>query len=360
MLKRMVSTLDAGVLISNRGEIMGLSIRKKNILQAVITDYIKSAQPVGSRTIARRYRIGLSPATIRNEMADLEESGYLVQPHTSAGRIPSQKGYRYYVDELMETSDLDEEEKAEIKRAFQYKRLQEVEEIILHTSRLLSLLTNYTSLILGPQLKKSAFKKLQIMPLDNQRALLVVVTDTGFVKNNVINLPQSLSVSELNRIVSYLNRRLEGLTIEQITSKLISDLRRDLYYHVKFLEETFTLLEDSLAEDERRVFLGGTTNILNQPEFGDIGKVKALLSLFEQHSLLATLLARPVAGVEGVVIKIGKENVLEEVQECSLVLASYSLGKEVMGTVGILGPTRMNYARTVAVVQQVVDQLGKL
>lgn len=339
---------------------MGLSARKRDILQAVVTDYIKSAQPVGSRTVARRYKIGLSPATIRNEMADLEELGYLIQPHTSAGRIPSQKGYRYYVDQLMETSDLEEKEKAEIKRAFQYKKMQEIEEIIRHTSRLLSLLTNYTSLILGPQLKKSAFKKMQIMPLDNHRGLLVLVTDTGFVKSNVINLPQSLSGNELSRIVSYLNRRLKGLTIDQLTSRLISELRRDLYHHVKFLEEAFTLLEESLSEDERRVFLGGTTNILNQPEFGNIEKVKSLLTLFEQDSLLATLLSRPVAGVDGIIIKIGKENVLEEVQECSLVMASYRLGKEVMGTIGILGPTRMDYARTVAVVQQVVNQLSKL
>ena len=159
----------------------------------------------------------------------------------------------------------------------------------------------------------------------------MLVTDTGFVKNNVIDLPQTLSGSELNRIVSYLNSRLKGLTIDKITPRLISELRRDLYHHIKFLEKTFTLLEDSLAEDERRVFLGGTTNILNQPEFEDIEKIKALLSLFEQHSLLATLLSRPVAGVEGITIRIGKENLLEEVQECSLVLASYSFGKEVVG-----------------------------
>lgn len=339
---------------------MGLSARKRHILQAVVTDYIKSAQPVGSRTVSRRYKIGLSPATIRNEMADLEESGYLMQPHTSAGRIPSQKGYRYYVDQLMEAPDLEDEEKAEIKQVFQFRKLQEIEEIILHTSRLLSLLTNYTSLILGPQLKKSSFKKLQIMPLDNQRGLLILVTDTGFVKNNVIALPQTLSGSELNRIVSYLNRRLKGLTIDKITSRLIGELRRDLYHHVTFLEETFTLLEDSLAEDERRVFLGGTTNILSQPEFGDIEKIRSLLSLFEQHALLATILSRPVAGIEGITIKIGKENILEEVQECSLVLASYSFGKEVMGTIGILGPTRMDYAKTIAVVQQVVIQLNRL
>jgi heat-inducible transcriptional repressor len=339
---------------------MGLSARKKQILQAVITDYVKSAQPVGSRTIARRYMVGLSPATIRNEMADLEEAGYLIQPHTSAGRIPSQMGYRYYVDQLMETSDLEDEDKAKINQVYEYEKLKEIEEIIRHTSRLISLLTNYTSLILGPQLKKSAFKKLQIMPVDNQRGLLILVADTGFVKNKVIKLPNTLSAKELNRIVTYLNMRMEGLTIDTITSKLINEIRRDLYQHINFLEDTFTLLGDSLAEDERRVFLGGTTNILNQPEFGDIGKVKSLLALFEQHSLLANLLARPVAGVDGVIIKIGTENILEEVQECSLVMATYCLGKEVVGTIGVLGPTRMNYSKTIAVIQQVVSHLGRL
>ncbi len=339
---------------------MGLSARKKDILQAVVTDYIKLAQPVGSRSIARRYQVGLSPATIRNDMADLEEMGYLFQPHTSAGRIPTQKGYRYYVDELMKTADLEESETNIIKQVFDFEKLREIEEIIKYTSNLLSSLTNYTSLVLGPQLKKSAFKKLQIMPLDTQRALLVLVADTGFVKNKVINLPQTLSSGELNRIVSYLNRRLEGLTIDKITSRLINELRRDLYHHIKFLEDTFILLEESLAEDERRVFLGGTTNILNQPEFGDIEKVKALLSLFEQNALLANLLARPVAGVEGIIVRIGSENMLEEVQECSLIMATYCLGKEVVGTIGVLGPIRMEYSRTIAVLEQIVNHLQKI
>ncbi len=339
---------------------MGLSSRKKDILQAVVTDYIKMAQPVGSRTISRRYQVGLSPATIRNDMADLEEMGYLLQPHTSAGRIPTQKGYRYYVDELMETADLQESEKDKIKQVYEFEKIREIEEIIKYTTNLLSSLTNYTSLVIGPQLKKSAFKKLQIMPFDNQRALLLLVADTGFVKNKVIHYPQTLSSGELNRIVSYLNRRLEGLTIDKLTSRLISELRRDLYHHIKFLEETFTLLEESLAEDERRVFLGGTTNILSQPEFGDLEKVRALLSLFEQNALLANLLARPVAGIDGIIVRIGRENMLEEVQECSLVIATYCLGKEVVGTIGVLGPTRMEYSRTIAILEQIVNQLQKI
>ncbi len=339
---------------------MGLSARKMEILRAVVTDYVKTAQPVGSRTIARRYKMGFSPATIRNEMADLEEMGYLLQPHTSAGRIPSQKGYRYYVDELMQEIQLDDDEKKSIHGIFSYEKIREVEDIIRQASKLVSSLTNYTSLILGPRLKKSAFKQLQIMPIDRQRGLLVLVADTGVIKNKVINLPQALSQGELDRIVTYLNRRLEGLTIDRITARLIRELRRDLYYHINFLEATFTLLEESLAEDESRVFLGGTTNIFNQPEFGNIEKVKSLLMLFEQHSLLANLLSRPLTGVDGITIKIGRENILEEVQECSLVMTTYCLGKEVVGTIGILGPTRMEYSRVVAVLQQVVGQFERL
>jgi len=293
-------------------------------------------------------------------MSDLEEMGYLLQPHTSAGRVPSQKGYRFYVDELMESADLQDEEKMTIKKIFNERKIRELEGIIKYTSQLLSSLTNYTSLILGPHLKKSAFQKLQIMPVDSQRGLLVLVTDTGFVKNKLINLPQSLSRSELSRIVSYLNTKLKGLTIDRITATLIRELRHDLYYHIKFLEDTFTLLEESLAEDERKVFLGGTTNILNQPEFGDIEKVKALLTLFEQHSLLTELLSCPVVGVEGVVIKIGRENIFKEVQECSLVMTTYCLGKEVVGTIGLLGPIRMEYSKTVAILQHVVNSLSKL
>lgn len=339
---------------------MGLSARKMEILGAIVTDYVKTAQPVGSRTVSRRYKMGFSPATIRNEMADLEEMGYLLQPHTSAGRIPSQKGYRYYVDELMQEEDLDNEDKGRIYRIFAYERIREIEEIIRQTSQLISSLTNYTTLILGPRLKKSAFKKLQIMPIDSKRGLLVLVADTGVIKNKLINLPQALSQGDLNRLVTYLNQRLEGLTIDRITAGLIRELRRDLYHHINFVEATFTLLEESLAEDESRVFLGGTTNIFNQPEFGNIEKVKSLLSLFEQHSLLANLLARPLAGIGGIVIKIGRENILQEVHECSLVMTSYCLGREVVGTIGILGPTRMAYSRVVAVLQQVVSQFERL
>lgn len=339
---------------------MGLSERKKSILQAVITEYVKSAEPVGSRSISRRYDMGFSPATIRNEMADLEEMGYLLQPHTSAGRVPTQKGYRCYVDELMETADLTETDKQQIRGVFRFEKMREIEEIIKQASSLLSSLTDYTSIISGPQLRKSAFKKLQIMPADVENALLVLITDTGFIKNKFIKLPKSISMDDLPRIVSYLNRRLEGLTIDNISSALIRELRRDLYNYVTFLEDTFTLLEESLTEDERRVFLGGTTNILKQPEFSDIEKVKALLYLFEQHSLLANLLSRPVSGVERVVIKIGKENILEEVQECSLVMCTYSLGKEEVGTMALLGPTRMEYSRAVAVLQNVVQSLEKV
>ena len=302
-----------------------LNERKKKILEAVVSNYIETADPVGSRTIARTCRIGLSSATIRNEMADLEELGYLSQPHTSAGRIPSQKGYRYYVDNLMPPGELDEEDASAIRRSLNVDKMREIEQIITSASRVLSSITNHTSLIMGPQYKRSTFRQMRILPLDEKRGLVVLITDTGFIKNKVIELNQSLSPSELQQVVSYLNQKLYGLTIDQVTTSLINELKRDLFRRMELLEQAFILLEESLKEEQQvRVFLGGTTNILNQPEFKDVEKIKRMLTLFEQESLLFKILERNL-GKEGVVVQIGTENMVEEIKECTLITAAYKI-----------------------------------
>ncbi|NLC12101.1 MAG: heat-inducible transcription repressor HrcA [Firmicutes bacterium] len=336
-----------------------LTSRKALILKAVVTEYIVHAEPVGSRTVTRRYNINLSPATVRNEMADLEEMGYLVQPHTSAGRIPTQKGYRFYVDNLMDDDELSPDIKEIVRKKYKYERMREIQDLIFQTCRLLSELTSYTSIVLGPRLRKSAFKKLQIMPLDDRRGLLVVMADTGFIKNKVIELPRSLPARELARIVAYLNHRLGGLTMEQISAELLREMRHDLYNHLTFLERALKLLEESLSEEERRIFLWGTSHILNQPEFKDVEKIKALLGLFEQHSLLASLLEDTIDCDRDVVVKIGSENALEEIKECSLVLSTYQFGQDIVGTLAVLGPTRMHYGRVIAATQFVASQLNK-
>jgi heat-inducible transcriptional repressor len=336
-----------------------LSERKKQILKAVVIDYIKTAEPVGSRTIARAYRMGLSSATIRNEMADLEEMGYLAQPHTSAGRIPSQLGYRYYVDHLMEHDDLSLDDEEALTSSLSTEKMHEIEQIIVNSARILSAVTNQTSLIMGPQFKKSAFRQMRILPLDESRGLVVLITDTGFIKNKVIDMKQHLSQTELQQIVTYLNQKLYGLTIDQVTTSLINELKRDLFRRLEILEQAFILLEESLKEEKQiRVFLGGTTNILNQPEFKDVDKIRRMLTLFEQEPLLFKILEE-TSSDDHIVIKIGAENDYEDIQECSLITGTYKIHEKTLGTVGVLGPTRMDYSRVISIMRRLVDHLNQ-
>ncbi len=337
-----------------------LSERKKQIIKAVVVNYTHTAEPVGSRTVARSYRIGLSSATIRNEMADLEEMGYLEQPHTSAGRIPSDQGYRYYVDNLMEEVELNSREEKTIKDLLNVEKMREIEKIILNAARVLSLSTNYTALIMGPQFKKAAFKQLRILPLSEKQGLVVLITDTGFIKNKIIDLPHTLTSGELHQVVNYLNQKLYGLTIDQVSTSLINELKRDLFRRLEILEQAFLLLEESLQEEEQvRVYLGGTTNILNQPEFKDVEKVRRLFSLFEQEALLSHLLEKS-SNANQVMVNIGRENMLKDIHECTLVTSTYSIQDKTLGTVGILGPTRMDYSRVIGIINCLVDYLNMI
>ncbi len=336
-----------------------LSKRKEQILRAVVVNYTKTAEPVGSRTVARSYPMGLSSATIRNEMADLEDLGYLTQPHTSAGRIPSQLGYRYYVDNLMDLDELSEDDELAICSSLSAEKMREIEQIIVNSAKVLSSATNQTSLIMGPQFKKSAFHQMRILPLDEKRGLVVLITDTGFIKNKVIDLQQQLSQTELQQIVSYLNQKLYGLTIDQVTTSLINELKRDLFRRLEILEQAFILLEESLKEeDQMRVFLGGTTNILNQPEFRDVDKVRRMLNLFEQEPLLFKIL-EDTSSEDNIVVKIGEENTYEDIRECTLITGTYKIHDKTLGTVGVLGPTRMDYARVISIMRRLVDHLNE-
>lgn len=337
-----------------------LSERKQRILHAVVATYIKTAEPVGSRTIARSYRMELSPATIRNEMADLEELGYLEQPHTSAGRIPSDVGYRFYVDHLMEKVPVSDDEEKAIIDLLNQEKIREIEKIILNACRALAALTNQTALIMGPQFRKSAFHQMRILPLDERRGLVVLITDTGFIKNKVIELTHNLSPAELHQVVNYLNQKLFGLTIDQVTTSLINELKRDLFRRLEILEQAFVLLEESLKEEEQiRVYLGGTTNILNQPEFKNVDKIRRMLSLFEQEPLLCHILEKS-SRMDAVTVKIGRENVTEDIHECTLITASYKYNDKTLGTIGILGPTRMVYSHVIGVLSCVVNKLNQI
>lgn len=334
---------------------MSIEERKIRILQAIINDYITTGEPVGSRTLAKKYDLGVSSATIRNEMSDLEDMGYLEQPHTSAGRIPSNKGYRLYVDKLMERQTLTLEEELLIKKFMLDSALYEVDKVIKQTSALLSELTNLTCIVKAPSVKKSCIKSIQLMSIDGSSLLCVVVTDSGIIKNNLIKLNNIPSMESIQRINNALNNKLINRSIEEINLEIINSLSTELKGYEDIFNALLPVLYDSLKNsDYNEVFMEGTTNIFNYPEYNDIEKAKEMLSLLYDKDNITKLIDTE----EGITIKIGDENLVPEAKECSIISAEYSLGGKSMGTIGLIGPKRINYSRVIAVMAEVMKELN--
>lgn len=321
-----------------------LSERQKMILGAIVDDYIRSAEPVGSRSISKRGDVGFSPATIRNEMSDLEELGFLEQPHTSAGRVPSNKGYRYYVDHLLKQGSLSGHE-LDVLKSFFAERLQRLEEVIQQVASILSGMTNYTSIVLGPEVFNTTLKLIQVVPLNETSAVAIIVTSTGQVENKIFALPPGIPMSEIERFVNLLNARLSGVPLLHLRSKIYNEISDELRKHVNGTEELVKIFENVAGSDaEDRIFLSGTTNMLTQPEFKDVGKVKSILDLLEETPTLIKLFT---SASEGIQVRIGTENSVEAINHCSLITATYTIDGQSLGTIGILGPTRMEYGKVI-------------
>lgn len=339
---------------------MTLDERKQKVLQAIIKDYIFTAEPVGSRTIAKKYDLGVSPATIRNEMSDLEELGFIEQPHTSAGRIPSDRGYRYYVDCLMKKKKLTKDEQKNILSGYRTK-VQDIGTVLQRTNTILSNITNYTSLVTGPQFNKSNLRHVQLMPLDNGRALVVVVTDNGMAQTRMIDLPNTINDIDLQKISQVMNAKLQGLSLEHIKLTLIKEIYSELSKHRNIFDAAMDLVQETLnLNQDEKVYLAGTLNILNQPEFSDINKVKTLLSLLEQDKVLKNILCDMTTANEGIAVTIGGENKVEGLHGCSTVTATYEVDGRVIGSVGIIGPTRMDYEKAISIVEFMTQHLSKM
>lgn len=321
-----------------------LTERQRMILNAIVDDYIRSAEPVGSRSISKRGGVGYSPATIRNEMADLEELGFLEQPHTSAGRIPSTKGYRYYVDHLVRIGEVDQADLLRV-RSFFAKKMNQMEQIIQHAAMILSNMTNYTSIVLGPETFSNSLKAFQLVPLNDRSAVALIVTNTGHVENRTISIPPDFDMSELEKIVAILNAKLSGVPLHRLQSKLYSEVGDELNRYVDHCETIIDSLARALEhEQENRVFLSGASNMLTQPEFKDVDKVKTILDwLDETPSIMRVIASRP----EGIQVRIGQENDHEAIRNCSLLTATYSVDGQTLGTIGLLGPTRMDYGKAI-------------
>lgn len=331
--------------------------RKQKVLLAIVQDFIATAEPVGSRTIAKKYGLGVSPATIRNEMADLEEMGYIEQPHTSAGRIPSVRGYRYYVDYLMKKRELTREEE-ELIRSQLATKARDVGKVIQRTGNLLSQLTSYTSMVLTQQMGPNNFKHVQLVPMNSAQTMVIVVMDNGAVHHRLIETPESLIATDLETLSRVLNAKLQGLNIETIKLTLLKELYFELGRHKHILDLALELIQDSLAlKEEEKIYLGGVFNMLTQPEFHNVERIKTMLGILEQEKLLCELLSGESAD-KGVTVRIGGEIKDYDIKDYSVVAAPYTLSGRKVGTVGVLGPTRMDYAKVISVVDFLTKNLS--
>ncbi len=336
---------------------MDLDARKYKILKAIIDDYILTAMPVGSRTISKKYDMGLSSATIRNEMSDLEELGYLDQPHTSAGRVPSHKAYRLYVDRLLQVGNLSPEETKKI-QAHLRERTSQVQEVIRSAAQVLSDATHYTSVIVAPQAQALRIRGVQLVPITENTALLVIVTNAGIVKDAVVRVPGELSAEHLHAISSLLTDQLADRPIDQVRQRF-RVLIHQLGEHRRLLANVMNAMETSIVEpSESDVVVGGSANLLSYPEYSDIEKARNFLAVLDSKETLARLLGSR-GGVE-FTIRIGSENEAPEFQDCSVVTATYHIGSGTSGTLGIIGPTRMDYQRVIAVMKTLKYAMNEL
>lgn len=330
--------------------------RKKRILWAVVQDYVSSAEPVGSRTIAKNYDLGVSSATIRNEMQDLGDEGYLEQPHTSAGRIPSIKGYRFYVDCLMEPSRLTSEEEERLTHMIA-DQTTKVDEIFRNMARVVSSLTQTLSVAARHTRRSCTFNYIRFLPLDGQRAILLVVTQEGRVSNTVVNIPLGSSIDELQLLADRLNHFLHGKDISAADEQTILAFQKDVERDLTPFSRIFVSLRRSLAP-KQKVYSGGAAGLIRQPEFQNVEKMQDILNLLEErdllHSILDTAMDRPIA------VRIGSENPDKSLADLSIVKAQFQVGGEVIGTMAVIGPTRMEYGRVIGLLYFMQKHLDRM
>jgi heat-inducible transcriptional repressor len=291
-------------------------------------------------------------------MADLELLGYLEQLHTSSGRIPSAKGYRFYVDSLLSRPSITENEMNLISNWYSAKA-RRIEEVFQETARIISRMTHNISLVLAPQISQSNFRYMQFLPLDEQRVIVVIVTDSGFVENKIIDIPPGTTFEELQRVALAINNKLAGLSIDSIKSSVFREIKRDVIPDTALFEAALDVINNALTIDKKeKLYLGGTTQLLNQPEFRDVEKMKNILLMLEEEQLLCDILHDQDA--EGVVVKIGHENKYSGIKDCSMVQATYRIDGQVIGTIAVLGPTRMEYGKIMALLEFMHSHLGEL
>jgi len=339
--------------------VVELSDRKQKILQAIIDEYIGTAEPVGSRAISKKNDLGLSSATIRNEMADLEEMGYLVQPHTSAGRVPSDTGYRFYVNSLMQRYQMSVEALENL-QAVMFDKVSELELVIKKASLIASSLTEYTTVVTSPKLTSAVIKKIELINLGHGNSMVVIITKTGIVKSQTMEI--DITDSDASVLTEILNSNISGKTADELTFEKIKDigdeLEKVMELSPKVLINILNFVYDVIGSlDKTEVYVNNAKSILSYPEFSDVGKAREMLSFLDNKENLVKLIGTSGDDVD---IKIGTENEFAELENSSMVTVNYKMGDKVVGRIGVIGPKRMNYAKVIASLDCISNQVDKI
>ncbi|MBR5129570.1 MAG: heat-inducible transcription repressor HrcA [Firmicutes bacterium] len=335
---------------------MELTERKLRILQAIISDYVKTAEPVGSRTISKKYDLGISPATIRNEMADLEEMGYLTHPHTSAGRVPSDMAYRLYVNALMEKKELSREEKNVIAERL-HSNVYEFEKTIEHAATVLSEITNLTSFALTPSKNEDALKFINLLPVDESTVVLMIVSESGKISNTALNISVPYTEENLQLLAKTMTYNYKGKSISEVLKNNIiesfeSDITAMSGLAANVMPNFMRTLEDMLNVN---LYMEGLTNIFDIPEYNDLQKAKNFISMLSQKEDFTRKL---IEREDGVIVTIGEENADDVMNDCALITASYHVDGKLVGKIGVIGPTRMKYGEVTSIIEYLTDNLS--
>lgn len=338
---------------------MELDERKRKILQAVIRNYLETGEPVGSRTISKYTDLNLSSATIRNEMADLEEMGYILQPHTSAGRIPSDKGYRFYVDTMMEEKD---REVVEMKEML-LERQDKMEVLLQQVVKVLAQNTNYATMISAPQTHRNKVKFIQLSHVDDHQILAVIVVEGNVIRNNILQVGEKLSDETLLKLNILLNTHLNGLSLSEISLGMITALKQQAGIHSDIVSGVIDAVAEAIqVEEDLQIYTSGANNIFRYPELADQQRASELIGTFEEKSPLSGLLRDNLTDENntGIQVYIGNETALSSMKDCSVVTATYELEEGMRGTIGIVGPKRMDYDKVIGTLKTLQSQLDEL
>lgn len=338
---------------------MELTERKMKIMQAIVRNYLETGEPVGSRTISKYTDLNLSSATIRNEMADLEEMGYILQPHTSAGRIPSDLGYRLYVDTMMESKTREVEElKADL-----LEKEERLDQLLKQTAKLLATNTNYATMVSAPSIHRNKLKLIQLSRVNDSQLLVVVVVEGNVIKNNILDIEETIDEETVLKLNILLNTHLNGLAIEEINLGLITVIKQQAGKYANLVGSIIDAVATTIhCEDELEIYTSGANNIFKYPELTLNNKASELIGTFEEKEALNELVVRTLADESntGIQVYIGNESPVETMKDCSIVTATYDLGEGMKGTIGIIGPKRMDYDKVVDNLKGVMSQLDSI